>query len=320
METSSADGSHQLPFAAHRKSANRAGGWRTGGLPQDPRATPLRRWAEAVRMDLTSPCRGLSSLAGAVCYDVCRGTKWGWLLVAGWAFGVIAMFVAWQPLWQPFAILLGGAALFLGWWLRQMPSNNRDWETSVALLPRAVREGDAVTIENFRNFEYRSPDDLTPRYETRTFHLANLKVVDIIFFNWGSPWMSHPVLVFNFGPDGRICVSIEVRYRKGQHYSILRSLYRQQELIFVVADERDVILRRTKHDRSQEAYLYRFSVGAEEGCRSGARRTGTTRASVAPACPGVLDRGHDPEVAVGVAHDPVVSAGAVHEKGCLAGG
>jgi hypothetical protein len=41
-------------------------------------------------------------------------------------------------------------------------------------------------------------------------------------------------------------------------------LYRQQELIFVVADERDAILRRTKYSRSQEAYLYCLNASAEE--------------------------------------------------------
>jgi hypothetical protein len=55
-----------------------------------------------------------------------------------------------------------------------------------------------------------------------------------------------------------------VRYRKGQTYSIVRSFYRQHELIFLVADERDVILRRTKFGRGQEALLYRFNVGSEE--------------------------------------------------------
>jgi hypothetical protein len=134
----------------------------------------------------------------------------------------------------------------------------------VAVLPRAMREGDVVTIENVRNFEYRSPDDFTPRYEARAFHLANLSGMDIVFFNWGSPWMSHPVLIFDFGPDGRVCVSAEVRYRKGQQYAFLRSLYRQQELIFVVADERDVILSRTKHGRPQESHLYRFNASAGE--------------------------------------------------------
>jgi hypothetical protein len=203
-------------------------------------------------------------MAGAIYYDVCRETKWGRLLALVWAVGVTSTFAVWQPIWQPFAVLLGVVALFLGWWLRQKPSHNRDWDISVAVLPRAVCEGDEVTIENIRNFEYRSLNDFVPRYEARTFHLANLKAADVIFFNWGSMLMSHPVLDFDFGSDGRICMSIEVRYRKGQNYSVLRSFYRQQELIFLVADERDVILRRTKYSQNQEAHLYRFNARMEE--------------------------------------------------------
>ena len=155
-------------------------------------------------------------VAGAIYYDVGHGSQWGRWLATGWAAGVIALFAAWQPLWQPFAALVGVAALFIGWWLRQSPSHDRDWDPAVAVLPRAVRKGDEITIENVRNFDYRSLDDFTPRYEARTYHLANLTAVDAIFFNWGSAVMSHPVLVFDFGPDGRVCISIEVRYRRGQ--------------------------------------------------------------------------------------------------------
>jgi Domain of unknown function (DUF4105) len=203
-------------------------------------------------------------MAGAIYYDVGRGTRWGRLLAPAWVVGVFVLFAAWQPLWQPFAILLAVAAPFVGWWLRLKPSQDRDWEPSVAVLPRAVRTGDAIMIENVRNFEYRSRDDFTPHYDTRTLHLANLKAGDLIVFTWGSPWMSHPVLVFDFGPDGRVCVSIEVRYRKGQDYSTLRNLYPQQELIFLVADERDIILRRTKHGHDEEGYLYHLDASAKE--------------------------------------------------------
>jgi hypothetical protein len=45
---------------------------------------------------------------------------------------------------------------------------------------------------------------------------------------------------------------------------ILRSLYRFYEIIFLAADERDAILRRTKYGPSQEAHLYRLNVPAEE--------------------------------------------------------
>jgi hypothetical protein len=201
-------------------------------------------------------------LAGAIYYDLCRGARWGRLVALGWGTGVIVLFAAWQPLWQPFVALLAVTAIFLTWWFRQKPTHNRDWEPCVAVLPRTVRDGDAITFENIRNFEYRSLEDFTARYETRTVHVSNLRDADIIFFNWGSRWMSHPVLVFDFGSDGRLCMSIEVRHCRQQYYSILRSIYRQQELIFIVADERDVILRRTKCGPAQEA-----PVSLQRECR-----------------------------------------------------
>ena len=203
-------------------------------------------------------------MAGAIYFDLCGGAKWGRTFAAGWVAGVVILFALWQPLWQPFVVLVGVVAVFIAWWLRQKPRHDRDWDPSVAVLPRALRDGDAITIENVRNFQYRTLDDFTPRYENRTYHLLNLRGADIIFFNWGSGLMSHPVLVFDFGPDGRVCISIEVRYRKGQEFSVLRSLYRQQELYFAVTDERDAILRRTKCGQPQEAHLYRLNVPAEE--------------------------------------------------------
>jgi Domain of unknown function (DUF4105) len=203
-------------------------------------------------------------MAGAIYYDVCQGGRWSPWFAMAWVAGVVALFIAWQPLWQPFAVLVGVTALFLVWWFRQKPSHDRDWDPSVAVLPRAVREGDVITIENVRNFDYRTLEDFTPRYETRTYHLQNLAAVDVVFFNWGSAIMSHPVLVFDFGPDGRVCMSIEVRYQRGQAYSILRSLYHFYELIFLVADERDAILRRTKYGPSQDALLYRLTTTMED--------------------------------------------------------
>jgi hypothetical protein len=203
-------------------------------------------------------------MAGAIYFDVCGQARWRRWLAAAWTGGIVLMFAAWQPLWHPFAVLIVAFGLFLIWWLRQKPSHFRDWDPSVAVLPRAVREENVITIENIRNFEYRSLQDFTPRYETRTYRLEHLRGVDVIFFTWGVGLMSHPVLVFDFGSNGRVCMSIEVRFRKEQGFAVIRSLFRQQELIFLVADERDIILRRTKYSQDQEAYLYRATVEAGE--------------------------------------------------------
>ena len=203
-------------------------------------------------------------MVGAIYYDLCGGAKWGRWVALAWAAGVIAMLVVWRPLWQPIVALIGAESLFLAWWYRLKPSNDRDWDPSMAVLPRAVIAGDAVTIENVRNLEYRSIDDFKPQFEARTYHLSNIKGVDVVFFDWGDGFRGHPALVFDFGRDGRICMSIEARITKGQKYSVFGTLYRQQELIFVAADERDVILRRTKYSENQWGYLYRINSSVEE--------------------------------------------------------
>jgi hypothetical protein len=197
-------------------------------------------------------------IAGAIYFVVCNGSRAGRWIAGAFCVGVFLLFAKWGHLWQPLLVLLGLTALFLHWRHRQKPSQNRDWEPAVAVLANVVRDGDKVTIHNVRNFDYRTLDDFTPRYESRTYNLTNLVAADVIFFNWGSALMSHPLLVFDFGSDGRVCVSIEVRYQRGQKYSILRSIYHYFELIFLVSDERDAILRRTKYGPRQEAHLYRI--------------------------------------------------------------
>jgi hypothetical protein len=202
--------------------------------------------------------------AGALYYDVGRASRGAWVLVLVWVAAVVAACAVWQPAWKallPVATVFG---LFLVWWFSQKPSNQRNWQPSAAVLPRVAIRGDTVTIENVRNTQYQTLEDYTPRYDTRTYRLSQLRGVDVLICFWGSPWMSHPIFVFDFGPDGRVCISIEVRYRIGQEYNLMRSLYRQQELIYIVCDERDAILRRTKYAEGQDVFLYRIVADEDE--------------------------------------------------------
>jgi len=77
-------------------------------------------------------------------------------------------------------------------------------------------------------------------------------------------WIGHPILSFDFGNDQHIAFSIEARYKVGQAYSAILGFFRQYELIFVVADERDVIRLRTNYRRDEEVHLYRGTLGPEE--------------------------------------------------------
>ncbi len=197
-------------------------------------------------------------LAGALFYDVCRASGAGRLVVFAWLAVAICAFVFWLPVWKPFLALLTFLGVFLCWWFAQQPSHDRDWAPGFTQLARVDLEGDTLTVEGVRNADYQGIGESTPHYETRTYRLSNMAGVDALVLYWGSSWMCHPMFVFDFGSDGRLCISIEVRYRNGQKYNFLRSLYRQQELIYVVSDERDAILRRTKFLDGEDLYLYRL--------------------------------------------------------------
>jgi hypothetical protein len=165
---------------------------------------------------------------------------------------------------------IGFAALFAGVllvWNGATPSNDRDWQPEVAVLPYATFDGDLVTVHNIRNFEYRTETDFTPAYYDRTFDLKKLDRVDLLASYWMGPHIAHMFVSFGFGED-HLAVSIEVRKDRHRPYGTLPGLFRQYELVYVVADERDVIRVRTNYrkDPPEEVYLFRL-VGPTENAR-----------------------------------------------------
>lgn len=151
-----------------------------------------------------------------------------------------------------FAILV---ALYL-----QIPaSNNRDWQPEVAVTPWAERNGDLITIHGVRNFDYRTETDFTPRWETRTYDLRNLDSVDLVAVYWAGKAVAHIMLSFGFQGKDYLTFSIETRKERGESYSTIAGFFRHYELVYVVADERDVIRVRTTYRQPQEdVYIYRL--------------------------------------------------------------
>ena len=179
-------------------------------------------------------------------------------LVFGLAVVVVCILV--RPRWRAKLGIALGIAGVMGWWFTLQPRQYRDWKPEVALLPYATIEGEAVTLHNVRNFDYQTEEDFTPRYEPRHLDLRNLRGLDLFITYWGSPYMAHPILSYDFGSDGRVCFSIETRPERGEVYSALGGLYRQFELTCVVADERDVIRLRTNYRKGEDVYLYRLNA------------------------------------------------------------
>jgi hypothetical protein len=189
-----------------------------------------------------------------------------WRSGFAWAFALAALaaLVRLRGKWRQLAALYVATALVLAWWLTLKPRNDREWQPDVAQTAWAQINGDEITFHNVRNCDYRTEADYTPRWETRTVRLSQLTGADIAINYWGSPWMAHPIVSFQFGDAPPLCFSIETRKEVGEGYSAIGGLYRQFELIYIVADERDVIRVRTNYRTGEDVYLYHMAVPPEQ--------------------------------------------------------
>src|SRR5207245_10048112 len=140
-------------------------------------------------------------------------------------------------------------------------SNQRDWQPEVSVTPWATIDGDRVTIHSVRNLEYRTETDFVPHWEDRTYDLRTLDSADLIAVYWAGKPIAHIMISFGFGGKDYLAVSIETRKEKGESYSTIAGFFRQYELYYVVADERDVIRVRTTYRQPQEdVYIYRTNA------------------------------------------------------------
>jgi hypothetical protein len=164
-----------------------------------------------------------------------------------------------RPRRRIFAGMLAAFVVVLGAWLAIPPSNERDWQPDVATLAFADIHGDRVIVHNVRNAEYRTETDYTVRLEDRALDLSTLRSLDLFLIHWGSPLIAHTIMSWGFEGDLYLAISIETRKEKGEQYSALRGFFHQYELVFVVADERDVVRLRTNL-RGEDVYVYRLDV------------------------------------------------------------
>lgn len=194
--------------------------------------------------------------AAALYFDLLPGTSLRTLGASSYGIAMVGALLTFRGRGKAIAICLAGFALVLAWWLTLKPSNDRAWQPDVAQTAWTEIDGDHVTIHNVRNCDYRTEGDYTPHWETRSYDLSKIRGMDISLTYWGSPWIAHPIVSFQFGDNDYIAMSIETRKEVGEQYSAIRGFFRYYELIYTVSDERDVVRLRTNYRKGEETYLF----------------------------------------------------------------
>src|ERR1700719_3629064 len=133
------------------------------------------------------------------------------------------------------------------------------WADDVARITRGKFERVQVTDPDVRNFDWRSNDDYTQRWETRVYDLDRLNSVDMIVSYWAGRAIAHMLVSFGFDDGQHVAFSVEVRREKNKSYSEISGFFKRYGLSIIAADERDVIRVRT-NIRAEDDYLYRIRM------------------------------------------------------------
>lgn len=211
-------------------------------------------------------CLLLAVLAGvwgsfALAYQLPgRGLRKG-LLVGIWAacWLVVAMYAAAGHALQMLGPVTTMVIALLYWWRSIRPSNERVWAEELSHMLDARIEGSVVTLDNVRNFQWRSASDYTPRWETRRYDLDQLRSVDVLLSYWTGPLIAHVLVSFGFGDGRHLAFSIEIRKQRGETYSALGGFFRKFETSLIAADERDIVRLRS-NVRREDVVLYRVAL------------------------------------------------------------
>jgi len=182
------------------------------------------------------------------------------LAIAFAAFGIWALWIARRPRMR--WVFAGLYLVVLVGWSFIKPSHDREWRQDVAVMPRATIEGDRVRITGVRDFDYRSRDDFTVRYEEREVSLSHLTGLDFFISYWMPGPVGHTFVSFIFDNAPPLNISIETRPEVHEGFDPLASLFKKYELIYVVGEERDIVGVRTNF-RDEDVYVYRLRVPAE---------------------------------------------------------
>jgi hypothetical protein len=149
--------------------------------------------------------------------------------------------------------------------LSKRPTHEGNWRVDLVRLPTVAFEGSQVTIHNLRNTCYGPPGSpLTVSYTTRAYSLEDVTRVWFVqesFSAWRA--VAHTLVSFEFADGQCLAVSIEARVTADEGYSLIRGVFNNFELMYVLGDEQDLIGRRAYYQQ-HDVYLYPLTLTAED--------------------------------------------------------
>ncbi|MFC5050848.1 DUF4105 domain-containing protein [Rubritalea spongiae] len=208
-------------------------------------------------------------LFGAIFYDgpLGQANVWNGLLAAVW---FVCFFILWRRVeerWKKLLVALVACLIVYVPWSMVGPSNDKNWAQDFEKTGWVEVADDEIIFYNFRDFDYTKGADgaweVNPLWRTKTVHLSKLQGMDIFHDRFLGNFMAHPILSFDFGDEGHVCLSIETRREEGETFSPIGGLYKMFELQYLFTTETDAVRVRT-NVREEPVFLYKSALSTKK--------------------------------------------------------
>lgn len=200
---------------------------------------------------------------GALWFQLPFGDLARQLALLAWPlFSLVALVAFWRRRYRLPALWLALLLALMGWWSTIQPSHQRVWADDVARMVTGKLDGNRVTLDQVRDFDWRSDTDYTVRWEPRQYDLSQLRSVDVALSYWMGPAIAHTLVSFGFSDGRYLTFSIEIRKERGESFDGLAGFFKRYETVLIAADERDILRVRT-NVRDEDMWLYRLNMPQE---------------------------------------------------------
>ncbi|WP_373987560.1 DUF4105 domain-containing protein [Duganella sp. BuS-21] len=198
--------------------------------------------------------------AGALWFQLPAADLARKLVVGAWIAGsVVVLVYFWRGGYRPLRVWLVLWIAMVAWWSTIQPSHQRIWADDVSRMVTGKVEGSVVTLDQVRNFDWRSDTDYSARWEPRQYNLDQLRSVDVALSYWMGPAIAHTLVSFGFSDGRYLTFSIEIRKERGESFDALAGFFKRYETVLIAADERDILRVRT-NARGEDMWLYRLRM------------------------------------------------------------
>lgn len=162
--------------------------------------------------------------------------------------------------WKILALFILLISVLNGYYVLQTATNDGPWLAHYQQLATIDVDGDEITINNFRRARYDAQGNITSLdYIRRQVDLSKLNAVWYGISVFAEPGLAHTFLSFDFADRDPVVISVEARQRPGQSYDPIDGALDNYHLIYVIADERDIIGVRT-HKRNEQVRFIPIKV------------------------------------------------------------